>query len=139
MAESHWLAQRASRLQYYSVSPMGGEIKDEKKFLLYQRNQTTHNRAFHKSLGALLKLRAERRKTEVGFEAQKVKTEQHEMKKQTHYWTVLKKEGAACHQISANALQNLRAQAEFPGFEAQYAAELAKHNLEVTKMEVATA
>ena len=130
MAESHWLGQRAQRLQDTCLDPATGEIADEKKFSLYLRYQTTHTRAFHKSLNDLLKLHAEKRKAERGFEAQRIQTEKHEMKKQTHYWDVLKKDAAACNQISANVLQNSRARAEFPGFEAEYAAELKKHGLQ---------
>jgi hypothetical protein len=130
MAESHWLGQRAQRLQDTCVDPATGKIADEKKFSLYLRYQTTHTRAFHKSLNDLLKLRAEKRKADRGFEAQSVQNEKHEMKKQTHYWDVLKKDAQACNQISANVLQNSRARAEFPGFEAEYAAELKKHGLQ---------
>jgi hypothetical protein len=51
------------------------------------------------------------------------------MKKQSHYWDVLKKDGAACHQISLNTLQNMRARNEMPGFDAEYEAELLKYSL----------
>ncbi len=44
---------------------------DDAKLALYMRYQTTHERAFHKSLHALLKLRAEKRKTEIKFDSQK--------------------------------------------------------------------
>ena len=84
MAESHWLAQRAQRIQDHFIDPHTGIITDEKQFSLYVRYQTTHTRAFHKNLADLLKLRAEKRKTEIGFEAQRIKNEQHEMKKQLH-------------------------------------------------------
>ncbi len=43
----------------------------ECRFSLYLRYQTTNDRAFHKSLDQLLKLKAERRKAEIGFERQK--------------------------------------------------------------------
>jgi hypothetical protein len=72
MVESHWLANRALRLTDCCFDPFG-QVSDEKKFALYQRYQTTHTRAFHKSLNDLLKLRAEKRKAEIGFEAQKRK------------------------------------------------------------------
>ncbi len=137
MAESHWLANRAQNLQNSCFDQQTAQITDSKMFSLYFRYQTTHTRAFHKSLNDLLKLRAETRKTQNGFEAQnrkqeelRIKNEQHEMKKQTHYWDVLRKDGEACHQIAINTLQNLKAAAENPGFEAQYAAELTKRGLE---------
>jgi hypothetical protein len=36
-------------------------------------NQSTHDRAFHKSLNTLLKLRAEKCKAEIGFVSQEMK------------------------------------------------------------------
>jgi hypothetical protein len=137
MAESHWLARRAQRLQDEMCDAVTGHIIDQKAFSLYLRYQTTHQRAFHKSLNDLLKLRSERRKAEFGFEAesrkeedQRIKSERHEMKKQTHYWDVLRKDGEACHQLSLNTLQNLNAAEQHPGFEAQFAANLKKCGFE---------
>jgi hypothetical protein len=145
MAESHWLANRAQILTDSCFDPETGKIANEKMFALYLRYQTSHTRAFHKSLNDLLKLRAETRKAEIGFEAQKrhaeaqrLQTERHEMKKQTHYWEVLRKDAEACHQIAQNTLQNLNAGGEHPGFEAQYAADLAKHDLHRGNFHVAT-
>ena len=129
MVESHWLAQRTRRLLDTCTQPVTGAIADEKKFSLYMRCQTTYQRAFHKSLSALQKLRAEKRKADVGFEAQKMKNEQHEMKKQKHYWDVMKKDLETCRQISLNTMQNIKARAENPGFEAEYDAQLAKLGL----------
>ena len=137
MAESHWLANRAANLQAGCFDPQTGQIADAKLFSLYLRYQTTHTRAFHKSLNDLVKLRSERRKEENGFEAQnrkneeiRLKNERHEMKKQTHYWDVIKKDAEACFRIGQNVAQNAKASAENPGFEAQYAAELAKRGLQ---------
>jgi hypothetical protein len=144
MAESHWLSNRAASLQQTCFDPESGAITNEKTFSLYLRYQTTHTRAFHKSLNDLLKLRAEKRKTEIGFEAQKrqeaaaqIKSEQHAMKKQTHYWDLLRKDGEACHQIAKNTLQNLAALNEFPAFEAQFAAELAARSLKKGEFQTA--
>jgi hypothetical protein len=137
MIESHWLAQRAQRLQDHFLDPHSGLITDSKQFSLYLRYQTTHTRAFHRSLNDLLKLRAEKRKAELGFEAQRIQSEKHEMKKHSHYWEVLKKDGEACHQISLNTLQNLKAQAENPSFNAQYNLELAKFGIERDNKEAA--
>jgi hypothetical protein len=63
----HWLRNRAELLQSNCFHDDGSI--DEKRLALYLRYQTTHERAFHKCLNDLLKLRAEKRKTEIGFEA----------------------------------------------------------------------
>ena len=102
MAESHWLSNRAQNLQATCFDETTGQIADPKLFSLYLRYQTTHTRAFHKSLNDLVKLRAERRKAEHGFEAQDIKNEQHEMKKQAHYWDLLKKDAEACYRVGQN-------------------------------------
>ena len=129
MAQSHWLTLRSHRLQDTCIDPDTGAVTDEKKFTLYMRYQTTHKRAFHKSLNDLTKLRGEKRKAELGFEAQKVASEQHEMKKQSLYWDILRKDVAACSELSALAAQNTEAGRANPGFEAKYEAELAKRGL----------
>ena len=133
MAESHWLANRAQTLQNTCLDPHTGQIANAPLFSLYLRYQTTHTRSFHKSLNDLLKLRAETRKIQNGFEAQtrkeeeiRIKNERHQMKKQTHYWEVLKKDAETCFRIGQNVSQNHKAAAEDPGFEAKYNAELAK-------------
>jgi len=137
MAESLWLANRAATLQAGCFDEQTGQIADTKLFSLYLRYQTTHTRAFHKSLNDLVKLRSEKRKADLGFEAQtrkneeiRLKNERHEMKKQTHYWDVIKKDAEACFRIGQNVAQNHKAAAENPGFAAQYASELAKHGLQ---------
>jgi hypothetical protein len=66
LAQHFWLSQRAQRLADLS-------IEDEKKFALFLRYQTTNDRAFHKCLDQLLKLRAQKRKAQIGFESQKQK------------------------------------------------------------------
>ena len=137
IAESHWLANRAQRLQDACFDEQTGQIANEKMFSVYLRYQTTHTRAFHKALNDLLKLRSERRKEEFGFEAQRIQNERHEMKKQTHYWDVLRKDGEACHQIAQNTLQNLQAAEQSPGFEAQFTAALAQRGLERGNFNVA--
>jgi hypothetical protein len=119
-----WLANRAQTLQNACFDPQTAQIANEKLFSLYLRYETTHTRAFHKSLNDLLKLRSERRKTENGFEAQarqqeelRLKIERHDMKKQTHYWDVLKKDAEACFRIGQNVGQHHKLAAENPGFE----------------------
>ena len=73
MAQHHWLSRRALALQdmcFHSELPL---CEDDKKLALYLRYQTTHDRAFHKCLTDLLKLRAEKHKQEIGFESQQQK------------------------------------------------------------------
>jgi len=133
MAESLWLGQRSQQLQETCIDYLTGQITNPKLFSLYLRYQTTHTRAFHKSLNDLIRLRSESRKADRGFEAQnhkaeelRIKNEQHEMKKQSHYWDVLHKDAKACHQISLNSTQQLNAMKENPEFLEHYNAELAK-------------
>ncbi|HEY7306238.1 MAG TPA: hypothetical protein VH601_19085 [Bryobacteraceae bacterium] len=64
MAQHYWLKQRALRLQSLCFDG------DEKTLALYLRYQTTHERAFYKALSTLLKLRADKRKAEIGFVSQ---------------------------------------------------------------------
>jgi hypothetical protein len=67
MAQSHWLAQRAIRLQNTCFTQEGA---NEKSLSLFLRYFTTHNRAFHKALADLQRLQKERRKQERGFVSQ---------------------------------------------------------------------
>jgi hypothetical protein len=69
LAEHEWLRRRAGYLQSLCASA-DGIIEDARQFALYLRYQTTHQRAFHKCLQDLLKLRAEKRKAQIGFESQ---------------------------------------------------------------------
>ena len=77
MAQSHWLRERALRLQQTTLDPATGEIADEKKFALYQRYFTTHNGSFHRAFSDLLKQRALKQKLVIGFEREKRQTEAH--------------------------------------------------------------
>ena len=61
------------------------------------------------------------------------------MKKQSHYWDVLKKDALACQQLSHLAAQNCAARKQNPGFDAEYEAELAKHGLVKNSWEAASA
>ncbi len=67
MAQSHWLAQRAIRLQNGCFTENG---VDEKGLSLFLRYFTTHNRAFYKALAGLQRLQKERQKAERGFVSQ---------------------------------------------------------------------
>jgi hypothetical protein len=59
LAQSHWLLQRAIRFQNECFTPDG---VDEKRLSLFLRYGSAHQRAFHKALNALLRLKKERRK-----------------------------------------------------------------------------
>ena len=85
MAESLWLAQRSQRLQDTCVDPDNGALTNEKMSSLYLRYQTTHIRAFERSLSALQKLRAEKRREQAGFEAQERKETQFRLKQETQH------------------------------------------------------
>jgi hypothetical protein len=77
MAQHHWLRQRALNLESSCYDPATGQITDPKQLALLLRYQTTHERAFHKALNDLLKLRAARQKEQIGFESQQRKQERH--------------------------------------------------------------
>lgn len=70
---------------------------DDKKLALYLRYQTTHERAFHKCLGQLLKLRSDARKQEIGFESQKAKEVEAARKQETHEARVRLANAKAAH------------------------------------------
>ena len=131
MAEYHWLANRAQRMQDDLMDHITGHFYDEKSAALYLRYQTTHTRNFHKSLNDLIKLRAAAHKEELGFEAQRIQAERHEMKKQHHYWDILFKDGKATHQLLLNRRQIFEASEQYIGFEAQCNADLAKRALQL--------
>jgi low affinity Fe/Cu permease len=76
MAQSLWLSKRAVFLQGVSFNVASPTCLDEKQLAVYIRYQTTNDRAFNKSLDQLLKLRAEKRKQEIGFESQKRRQEE---------------------------------------------------------------
>jgi hypothetical protein len=113
MAEHHWLRHRALRLEESCFDYTTGQMIDAPKLALYLRYQTTHERAFHKALNDLLKLRAEKRKEEIGFERQQHasadqtrKQERHEMQKERQKWEILLAETklkANCQQLKAQS------------------------------------
>ena len=71
MAQHYWLSQRALSLQDECATDEDLTLdQQQKQFALFLRYQTTNDRAFHKCLNDLLKLRAEKRKIEIGFESQ---------------------------------------------------------------------
>ncbi|HEY7305026.1 MAG TPA: hypothetical protein VH601_12970 [Bryobacteraceae bacterium] len=116
MAQSWWLRTRALLLQNNCFS----DSIDQKQLALYLRYQTTHERAFHKSLNDLLKLRAEKRKMEIGFESQQMKQSrarqqaQHKQaeedrkqaaetrRQELHKWKLLLAEAEVDHRVMQN-------------------------------------
>ena len=77
MAQHHWLTQRALRLQQplFEAALETGAAPDGKQLGLYLRYQSTNDRAYHKALSQLLRLRSDRRRSEIGFESQKARNE----------------------------------------------------------------
>src|SRR5580693_3184157 len=82
MAQHHWLTQRALRLQQplFEVAVETGAPPDARQLGLYLRYQSTNDRAYHKALSQLLRLRSDRRRTEIGFESQKARNDMQEVK-----------------------------------------------------------
>ena len=111
MAQSYWLSKRALHLQDQCATDEDLTLEEQgKQLALFIRYQTTHDRAFHRSLNDLLKLRAERRKAEFGFESQKqkqaveIRRESVEKRKQDlHELAVLLAEAKLNHQELLNS------------------------------------
>ena len=136
MAESHWLSIRAQRLQDTCINPETGVIHDPKLFALYLRYQTTHTRAFHKSFSELQKLRAQRTKEQIGFEAQRLKNELHEMKKYPTQMQNELKNIAVFLELSKFTTQLIENKRNIPEFAEEFAAQLAARNLTLGDQEV---
>jgi hypothetical protein len=79
MAESFWMSRRAMQFQALAI-----ENEDDQKLALYLRYQTTHERSFQKCLADLLKLKAEKRKAQIGFESQKQKETEQQRRQEMH-------------------------------------------------------
>ncbi|MBV9157572.1 MAG: hypothetical protein JO097_15010 [Acidobacteriaceae bacterium] len=110
MAQHHWLSQRAMTLQNILLGDSLLTPENEKQFQLFLRYQTTNDRAFHKCLNDLLKLRAEQRKAQIGFERQTMKQEDHarklsieKRKQDVHKIDILLAEAKADHQLLLNS------------------------------------
>jgi hypothetical protein len=70
MAQHFWLSQRAQMLADLSIDDEAPATNPDKLFALWLRYQTANDRAFHKCIDQLLKLRAQRFKEAIGFERQ---------------------------------------------------------------------
>jgi hypothetical protein len=111
MAQSFWLVQRAIAFQNECLTDAEiSPAEQQKQLALYLRYQTTHQRTFHRALNDLLKLRAEKRKAEIGFESQKQKQAIVELrqaaekrKEDLHQWAVLLAQAKVDHQMIVNS------------------------------------
>ncbi len=106
MAQAWWLRTRALTLQNDCFT---GSSVDEKQLALYLRYQTTNERAFHKALNEILRLRAEKRKAEIGFVSQQLKQSRARQqaaaearKQELHKWKVLRAEAEVDHRVLLN-------------------------------------
>jgi hypothetical protein len=72
MTQYQWLIQRALHCQAIWFETNEGTPRDERSLALFIRYGTTNERAFSKCLNDLLKVRAEKRKQQIGFERQKM-------------------------------------------------------------------
>ncbi len=88
MAQHRWLIDRANRLQETCFDQETAQITDQKLFSLYLRYSTTHERAFHKCLNDLLKLRNHKINQQNGFESEKRKSERHQHFLELEQWTI---------------------------------------------------
>jgi len=109
MAQALWLTKRAVMLQHVTFNHELPTCDDTKQLALYIRYQTTNERIFSKCLNELLKVRAEKRKQQIGFESQKHKQadqtrrEAGENRKQElHRYSVLLTEAKFEHQDLQN-------------------------------------
>jgi len=114
MAHSYWLRKRALILQHTCFTGETPTCREPKDLALYIRYQNTNDRAFHRALNDLLKLRAEKRKHEIGFESQKHKRAEEarrqagESRKQDlHEYAVLLAGAKVDHQWALTANQKL--------------------------------
>jgi low affinity Fe/Cu permease len=121
MAQSYWLRKRALYLQDQCATDEELNLEQqEKRLALFIRYQTTHDRAFHRALNDLLKLRAETRRSEIGFESQQHKKAQEsrreageKRKQELHELAVLLAEAKVSHQqVLTNNLELDRTRAE---------------------------
>jgi hypothetical protein len=72
MAQHYWLGKRALYLQDQCCTDEELSLDEQQRQLaLFLRYQTTNDRAFHRCLADLLKLKAEKRRSEIGFESQR--------------------------------------------------------------------
>ncbi len=110
MAQALWLSKRAAWMQHEIFNAEEPGCDRPQQLALYIRYQTTNDRAFHRSLNELLRLRAEKRKQEIGFESQSLKQADHtrreaaeNRKQELHKWSVSLAEAKLDHQLLQNS------------------------------------
>ncbi len=84
MTQHQWLSLRALRLQDICFNMDVPVCDQEKQLALYLRYGTTHDRAFHKCLADLLKLRAQKSKEQRGFVSQQRQEAAESRKEELH-------------------------------------------------------
>jgi hypothetical protein len=114
MAQHYWLSQRAQLLQDHVIAECPLLAHEQKALSLYLRYQTTHERAFSKCLNDLLKLRAERRKQEIGFERQKQQAAESARKQEAHAAQTRLMDARAAQRELENQLKSV-VEAHLPG------------------------
>jgi hypothetical protein len=75
MAQHHWLRNRALQFQTHYLE--SGNESSAAQLSLFMRYESMHERAYHKCLADILKLRAEKQKQEIGFASQARQEELH--------------------------------------------------------------
>jgi hypothetical protein len=111
MARAYWLSKRALRCQDACFTDGNLTMEEQtKRLALFIRYQTTHDRAFHRNLTDLLKLRAEKRKEQIGFDSQKrenaiigIRQSAENRRLERHKWDVMLAEAKVDHQILLNS------------------------------------
>ena len=135
MAQHRWLVKRALHLQEQCFTDKI-DCDREQKLALYLRYQTAHERAFHKAMAAYLKLKEQKQKSEIGFESQKRKAEEHtrkqerhEMQKAHHEYSLLERELACEMQLIEKIGRDLDLRKD-PDKKSRYNQEAARLGLE---------
>jgi hypothetical protein len=113
MAQHHWLRSRAEALESGCFRQDG--TLDDKRLALFMRYRTRHERAFHKCLAELLKLRAARQKEQIGFESQQRAERDDKRKQERHKWDILlaeaKVDGQQLHDLNRDIKDSERLRA----------------------------
>lgn len=101
MVMHQWLNRRALRLQETLFDSQTGEVTDVKKFDLYRRYETSHERAYNKALADIQRLRAFQLRQQNGFESQARKNKEHEFKMRR----LQREENLHIHKIAAASVR----------------------------------
>jgi hypothetical protein len=80
MVSHQWLRLRALTLQDKFFDTATGELSETKKFDLFRRYETSHERSYNKALGDIMRLRAFKTREQNGFESERRKNAEHEAK-----------------------------------------------------------